>query len=129
MFCDLSFHIEEATTNLKSTIYFSIVSGVCNLKWKRRFREMIFQTRRMTSSAGDSLVYPTKHGLPASTENVDIKVTVSGQDRGWVRGWWMTPDRYSVTINPIYSFSMFFIRVLLYCTYMESQTVELIITE
>ena len=71
------------------------------MKWKIRFREMIFQTRRLTSSAGENLVYPNKHGLPASTENVDIKV-VSGigqhqNNKGWVRGWWMTPESYKVS--------------------------------
>ena len=67
---------------------------------------MIFQTRRLTSSAGENLVYPNKHGLPASTENVDIKV-VSGigqhqNNKGWVRGWWMTPESYKVSLRLLF---------------------------
>ena len=29
---------------------------------------MVFQTRQLTSSAGDDLVHPARHGLPPSTE-------------------------------------------------------------
>ena len=45
---------------------------------------MVFQTRQLTASAGDDLVHPAKHGLPPSTETVDIPVTRAGAG-GWVR--------------------------------------------
>ena len=51
---------------------------------------MVFQTRQLTASAGDDLVHPARHGLPPSTETVDIPVTRAGAG-GWVRAWWMLP--------------------------------------
>ena len=45
----------------KACLYgFIRVIGQSCFNWKRRFREMIFQTKRVTSSAGGDLVYPSK---------------------------------------------------------------------
>ena len=80
---------------------------------------MIFQTKRVTSSAGGDLVYPSKalflkhplitilminlccqYGLPASTETVDVPIKPkpgTQEIRGWIRGWWMEPELYKVS--------------------------------
>ena len=70
----------------------------CSLDWKGRFREKIFQTRRITSSAGSNLVYPVRHGLPASTVTVDIPLTpgTTPARGGRLTGWWMVPTHYTV---------------------------------
>ena len=67
----------------------------CSLNWKGRFREKIFQTRRITSTAGSNLVYPVRHGLPSTTLTVDIPVT-SDSRGGRLTGWWMLPTNYTV---------------------------------
>ena len=45
--------------SLKIYLYLLLIGQGC-FNWKRRFREMIFQTKRVTSSAGGDLVYPSK---------------------------------------------------------------------
>ena len=107
---------------------------------------MIFQTKRVTSSAGGDLVYPSKalflkhplitilminlccqYGLPASTETVDIpiKPKLGTQEiSGWIRGWWMEPELYKVSpLNITLRHYYHHPRASLCCTCMASPTV------
>ena len=90
---------------------------------------MVFQTQRITSSAGDNLIYPRKHGMSSASVNVDIKVG-GVEDRGWIRGWWLVPDssyRVGEIINIKYLTHS--LRDLLSCISMVSPTAELTITD
>ena len=75
----------------------------CSLDWKGRFREKILQTRRLTSSAGSNLVYPARHGLPATTVTVDIPLPLPlslgarPARPARITGWWMVPTNYTVS--------------------------------
>ena len=73
-----------------------LIGSCCySLSLKRRLREKIFQTKRITSTAGNNLVYPERHGLPRNTITVDIPVSPD-KTGGRLTGWWMVPNKYTV---------------------------------
>ena len=42
-----------------------------------------------------------QYGLPTSTETVDIPIKPgpgTQESRGWIRGWWMEPEQYKVSL-------------------------------